>query len=158
VKIDKGSGDGIRVDQPVIAAGGLVGKITDVTGGTAEVRLLTDASSAVTAQVMPAGASGVVRPQVGDPGDLLLDLIEGDRRVTKNTTVVTSGFTSSKIESLFPRGIPIGRVSKVDLDELEQYQRVHITPFADLRRFDIVQVLTRRPAGEQAAALTGTTP
>ncbi len=158
VKIDKGSGDGIRVDQPVIAAGGLVGKVTQVTGGTAEVRLLTDASSAVTAQVMPAGASGVVRPQVGDPGDLLLDLIEGDRRVTKDTTVVTSGFTSSKIESLFPRGIPIGRVSKVDLDELEQYQRVHITPFADLRRFDIVQVLTRRPAGEQAAALTGTTP
>ncbi len=158
VKIDKGSGDGIRVDQPVIAAGGLVGKITGVTGGTAEVRLLTDASSAVTAQVMPAGASGVVRPQVGDPGDLLLDLIEGDRRVTKDTTVVTSGFTSSKIESLFPRGIPIGRVTKVDLDELEQYQRVHITPFADLRRFDIVQVLTRRPAGEQAAALTGTTP
>jgi rod shape-determining protein MreC len=158
VKIDKGSGDGIRVDQPVIAAGGLVGKITEVTGGTAEVRLLTDASSAVTAQVMPAGASGVVRPQVGDPGDLLLDLIEGDRRVTKDTTVVTSGFTSSKIESLFPRGIPIGRVTKVDLDELQQYQRVHITPFADLRRFDIVQVLTRRPAGEQAAALTGTTP
>jgi rod shape-determining protein MreC len=158
VKIDKGSGDGIRVDQPVIAAGGLVGKITDVTGGAAEVRLLTDASSAVTAQVMPAGASGVVRPQVGDPGDLLLDLIEGDRRVTKDTTVVTSGFTSSKIESLFPRGIPIGRVSKVDIDELEQYQRVHITPFADLRRFDIVQVLTRRPAGEQAAALTGTSP
>jgi rod shape-determining protein MreC len=158
VKIDKGSGDGIRVDQPVIAAGGLVGKVTQVTGGTAEVRLLTDASSAVTAQVVPAGASGVVRPQVGDPGDLLLDLIEGDRRVTKDTTVVTSGFTSSKIESLFPRGIPIGRVTKVDLDELEQYQRVHITPFADLRRFDIVQVLTRRPAGEQAAALTGTTP
>jgi rod shape-determining protein MreC len=158
VKIDKGSGDGIRVDQPVIAAGGLVGKVTEVTGGAAEVRLLTDASSAVTAQVMPAGASGVVRPQVGDPGDLLLDLIEGDRRVTKDTTVVTSGFTSSKIESLFPRGIPIGRVSKVDLDELDQYQRVHITPFADLRRFDIVQVLTRRPAGEQAAALTGTSP
>ena len=153
VKIDKGSSDGMRVDQPVIAAGGLVGKVTQVTGGTAEVRLITDASSAVTAQVMPAGASGVVRPQVGDPDDLLLDLIEGDRRVTKDTTVVTSGFTSSKVESLFPRGIPIGRVTKVDLDEFEQYQRVHIKPFADLRRFDIVQVLTRRPAGAQAAAL-----
>jgi cell shape-determining protein MreC len=90
---------------------------------------------------------------VGDPGDLLLDLIEGDRRVTENTTVVTSGFTSTKIESLFPRGIPIGRVTKVDLDEFEQYQRVHIRPFADLRRFDIVQVLTRRGQSEQAAAL-----
>jgi rod shape-determining protein MreC len=153
VKIDKGSGDGVRVDQPVLAAGGLVGKVTQVTGGTAEVRLITDASSAVTAQVMPAGASGVVRPQVGNPNDLLLDLIEGDRRVTEDTTVVTSGFTSTKVESLFPRGIPIGTVTKVDLDEFEQYQRVHIKPFANLRRFDIVQVLTRRPAGTQAAAL-----
>jgi rod shape-determining protein MreC len=153
VKIDKGSSDGVRVDQPVLAARGLVGKVTQVTGGTAEVRLITDASSAVTAQVMPAGASGVVRPQVGDPNDLLLDLIEGDRRVTEDTTVVTSGFTSSKVESLFPRGIPIGTVTKVDLDEFEQYQRVHIEPFANLRRFDIVQVLTRRPAGTQAAAL-----
>jgi rod shape-determining protein MreC len=153
VKIDKGSSDGLRVDQPVIAARGLVGKVTQVTGGTAEVRLITDASSAVTAQVMPAGASGVVRPLVGKPDDLLLDLIEGDRRVTEDTTVVTSGFTSSKVESLFPRGIPIGKVTKVDLDEFEQYQRVHIEPFANLRRFDIVQVLTRRPAGAQAAAL-----
>jgi len=153
VKIDKGTSDGVRVDQPVLAARGLVGKVTQVTGGTAEVRLITDASSAVTAQVMPAGASGVVRPQVGNPNDLLLDLIEGDRRVTEDTTVVTSGFTSTKVESLFPRGIPIGTVTKVDLDEFEQYQRVHIKPFANLRRFDIVQVLTRRPAGTQAAAL-----
>ncbi len=153
VKIDKGSSDGLKVDQPVIAARGLVGKVTQVTGGTAEVRLITDASSAVTAQVMPAGASGVVRPQVGNPDDLLLDLVEGDRRVTEDTTVVTSGFTSSKVESLFPRGIPIGKVTKVDLDEFEQYQRVHIEPFANLRRFDIVQVLTRRPANAQAAAL-----
>jgi rod shape-determining protein MreC len=153
VKIDKGSGDGVKVDQPVIAAGGLVGRVTQVTGGTAEVVLITDASSAVTAQVMPAGASGVVRPQVGNPNDLLLDLIEGDRRVTEDTTVVTSGFTSSKVESLFPRGIPIGTVTKVDLDEFEQYQRVHIKPFANLRRFDIVQVLTRRPPNTQAASL-----
>ena len=153
VKIDKGSSDGVEVDQPVIAARGLIGKVTQVTGGTAEVRLITDASSAVTAQVMPEGASGVVRPQVGNPSDLLLDLVEGDRRVTEDTTVVTSGFTSTRVESLFPRGIPIGRVTKVDLDEVEIYQRVHLEPFADLKSIDIVQVLTRRPRGAQTAGV-----
>jgi len=153
VKIDKGSDDGVRVDQPVIASEGLAGKVTSVTGGTAEVRLITDASSAVTAQVMPEGASGVVKPQVGNPGDLLLDLIERGRRVTEGTTVVTSGFTSSRVESLFPRGIPIGRVVDVDLEEVELYQRVHIRPFADLRRIDIVQVLTRKGSTAEAASL-----
>jgi rod shape-determining protein MreC len=144
VKIDKGRGDGVRLDQPVLASGGLAGKVTSVTGGTAEVTLLTDASSAVSAQVMPDGANGIVKPEVGNPRDLLLDFVEKGRRVTQGTTVVTSGFTSSRVESLFPRGIPIGRVKGVDLDEIELYQRVHIEPFADLRRLDFMQVLTSR--------------
>ena len=152
VKIDKGSGDGVREDQPVISAGGLVGKVTRVTGGTAEVTLITDASSAVSAQVMPDGANGIVRPEVGEPDDLLLDFLQKGRRVTRGATVVTSGFTSERAQSRFPRGVPIGRVSRVDLDEVELYQRVHIKPFADLRRIDYVQVLTARgqPADQQA--------
>ena len=155
VVIDKGTSDGVRVDQPVIAAGGLVGKITSATGGTAEVRLITDGQSGVSAQVFPQGVTGVVRPEVGNPGDMLLENVESGRRVTENTTVITSGFRSSRLESLFPRGIPIGRVSKVDFDELETYQRVHIEPFADLRQLDIVQVLTRRGVSQEAAALPG---
>jgi rod shape-determining protein MreC len=153
VKIDKGTSDGVRVDQPVIAGGGLVGKITSATGGTSEVRLITDGQSGVSAQVFPLGVSGVVRPEVGDPDDLLLENVESGRRVTEGTQVNTSGFTSSRLESLFPRGIPIGRVSKVDFDELETYQRVHVKPFADLRQIDIVQVLTRRGVTQEAAAL-----
>jgi rod shape-determining protein MreC len=154
IKIDKGRSDGVKIDQPVIASGGLAGKITRVTGGTAEVTLITDASSAVSAQVMPQGANGIVKPEVGNPKDLLLDFVEKGRRVTEGTTVVTSGFTSSRVESLFPRGIPIGKVTKVDLDEIELYQRVHIRPFADLRRIDFVQVLTSRGQPSETAGLT----
>jgi rod shape-determining protein MreC len=161
IKIDKGSSDGVKVDQPVIAAGsdpdagevgGLAGKVTSVTGGTAEVTLITDASIGVGAQVMPAGATGVVRPNVGNPRDLLMEFVEGGR-VTENTTVATSGFRIGDNGSLFPRGIPVGRVSRVDLDEVEIYGRVHLEPFADLKRIDIVQVLTSRPAGAQTAGV-----
>jgi rod shape-determining protein MreC len=153
VKIDKGKDDGIKVNQPVIASGGLAGKVTSVTGGAAEVRLITDGQSGVSAQVFPAGVSGVVKPEVGNPDDLLLEHVESGRRVTEKTLVITSGFTSSKTESLFPRGIPIGRVSRVDLDELETYQRIHIRPFADLRTLDLVQVLTRRGVAQDTVAL-----
>jgi rod shape-determining protein MreC len=152
IKIDRGSDDGIKKDQPVISAGGLAGKVSSVSGGSADVTLITDGTSAVSAQVMPKGANGIVKPEVGKPDDLLLDFVEKKRRVTEGTTVVTSGFRSSRVESLFPRGVPIGRVTKVDLDEVELYQRVHIKPFADLRRVDFVQVLTSRgrAATEQA--------
>lgn len=156
VQIDKGRGDGIREDQPVITAGGLAGKVTSVSGGTARVTLITDASSAVSAQVMPDGANGIVKPEVGKPTDLLLDFVQKGRKVREGATVVTSGFTSSKVESLFPRGIPIGEVTRVDASEFELYQRVHIRPFADMRRIDFVQVLTRRPTGQRAEA--GTSP
>jgi rod shape-determining protein MreC len=150
IKIDKGSGDGVRRDQPVIAAGGLIGKVTDVTGGTSEVTLITDASSAVSAQVMPNGATGIVHPVVGDPNDLLLDYITKGRRVTEGTTVVTSGFASDGVQSIFPPGIAIGRVTKVDPEEAEQFQRVHVKPFADIRAVDYVQVLTERGVSTQA--------
>jgi rod shape-determining protein MreC len=141
VQIDKGKNDGVRIDQPVITAGGLAGKIVDVTGGTARVALITNAESAVSAAVMPAGVNGIVKPEIGGK-DLLLDFIPRGSQLHKDQTVVTSGFRDSGLESLFPRGIPIGRVSKVDQSELEVYQRVRIQPFADLRRMDFVQVLT----------------
>jgi len=145
IRVDKGRSDGIRPDQPVIAAGGLAGKVTQVSGGSAQVTLITDSSSAVSAQVVPNGANGIIKPEVGKPDDLLLDFVQKGRRVRRGGTVVTSGFASDEVKSIFPRGIPVGRVSRVDLDEVELYQRVHLKPFADLRRIDFVQVLTKRP-------------
>jgi rod shape-determining protein MreC len=142
VNIDKGSGDGIHPGDPVIAAGGLAGKISSVSGGQSQVTLITDESSFVSAEVMPDGSGGIVRPEVGNPNDLLLDYIQKGAKIQKGDSVVTSGFTSSKLDSLFPRDIPIGKVTKVEPSELELYQRVHLQPYADFRRMDFVQVLT----------------
>jgi rod shape-determining protein MreC len=150
VSINKGSGDGVHLGDPVIAAGGLAGKITAVSGGESQVTLITDESSAVSAEVMPDGSNGIVKPEVGNPNDMLLDFIQKGAKISRGDTVITSGFTSSRLESLFPRGIPIGRVTKVDPSELELYQRVHLQPYAQLHRMDFVQVLTG--AAEQQRA------
>jgi rod shape-determining protein MreC len=142
VVINAGSSDGVHVNDPVIAAGGLAGKITSVVGGQSQVTLITDQSSNVSAEVMPDGSSGIVRPDVGNPDDMLLDYIQRGAKIAKGDSVLTAGFTSSKLDSLFPRSIPIGKVTKVVPSELDQYSRVHIHPYADLRRMDFVQVLT----------------
>jgi len=153
VIINVGSGDGVHIDDPVIAAGGLAGKITSVGGGQAEVTLITDQSSNVSAEVMPDGSNGIVRPEVGNPNDMLLDYIQEGAKIAKGDSVVTSGFTSSKLDSLFPRDIPIGKVTKVEPSELEQYQRVHIQPYADLRRMDYMQVLTGNAEQQRAQVI-----
>ena len=100
--------------------------------------VVTDAGSGIT---------GIVQPAVGRPQDLLLEFVPRRAKILKGDTVVTAGSQSSKLESLFPANIPIGTVTKVDDTEQSQYQRVHMRPFADLRRLDFVQVLTRSGAG-----------
>jgi rod shape-determining protein MreC len=156
IQIDKGRGDGIRVDQPVITGDGLIGRIASATGGTATIQLITDGESNVSAQVVPDGVDGVIRTPIGKPDDLQLDFIRKGRAIRAGQTVITSGFRAGRLESLYPRGIPIGRVRSVNADELETYQRVHVQPFADFRRVDFVQVLTGR--AETTQANIGTTP
>jgi rod shape-determining protein MreC len=141
IQIDKGRGDGVRTNQPVITAGGLAGRVVATTGGTARVALITDASSAVSAEIMPKGVTGIVKPEIGGK-DLILDFIPKNSHVRRGQVVVTSGFKSGDLESLFPRGIPIGKVGSVNQDQLEIYQRVRVRPYADLRSMDFVQVVT----------------
>jgi rod shape-determining protein MreC len=141
ININKGSNDGVRVDQPVVSGEGLVGKITEVTPGASRVTLITDHTSGVSAQIASSGDNGLVKPAVGDPNDLLLDFLPRRAKVFRGQPVVTAGSRSSKLESLFPPGIPVGSVTRVNPDEVDLYQRVHVTPYADLRKLDFVQVL-----------------
>jgi rod shape-determining protein MreC len=154
VTIDKGSSSGIDEDDPVITGGGLVGRVTEMTSGTARVTLITDHRSAVSAKVLPNGPSGVITPEVGDPGELLLDFIEEDREVDEGQMVVTAGWRSGNLTSLFPYGIEIGRVTDASLDEQQTYQRVHVRPFVDVREMEIVQVLTEPGDGDRKSQAT----
>ena len=142
VSIDKGSSAGVGVDDAVVAADGLAGRVTATTKGTAQVTLITDPDSSVTARVQPAGSIGVVEPLVGDPEDLLLNFVRADEDIGEGQMVVTAGFTSEQLDSVFPAGIPIGRVTDASLEEQQAYQRIHLEAFADLRDMEFVQVLT----------------
>jgi rod shape-determining protein MreC len=143
VTIDRGSSSGIGVDDAVITGDGLVGHITDTTSGSAQVTLITDPSSAVSATVLPSGPQGVMKPDVGDPNDLLLDFIENERKVNEGQMITTAGWRIGKLGSLFPYGIKIGRVTQATLGEQETYQRVHVRPFADMQSLEFVQILTK---------------
>ena len=142
VMIDLGSGDGVAVEDPVVNGDGLVGTVTAVTGSSAKVTLIADHSSAVSAKVVPSGSQGVVKPTVGDPGDLILDFIDSTKRVGVGQPVVTAGWRSDGLYSGFPPNLPIGEVTKAPIEEQEAQQQVHLEPYADLRNLDLVQVLT----------------
>jgi rod shape-determining protein MreC len=142
VTIDLGRDDGVRVDDPVVSGDGLVGLVASAQGGSSQVTLLSDHTSAISAKVLPGGAQGVVKPEVGNPEDLVLDFIDSGRNIGAGQAVVTAGWRARDLASLFPPGLPIGEVTRAPIVEQEASQQVHLRPFADLANLDIVQVLT----------------
>ena len=149
VTINKGTSDGVRVDQPVVAAAGLVGRIKQVSDGNAQVMLLTDQDFGVSARTR-AGDPGIIGPVQGTPGDLLLDLVPKAQNVRKGDLIITAGTTTARLPSPFPQGIVIGNVSRIDYGEVPLDRRIHVSPAADLRRLDLVEVLTRPQADLRA--------
>lgn len=159
IEINAGSGDGVRVGQPAIADGGLVGHVTTVTSGNAIVTLITDPSSTVAAKVLnsaSAGETGVLKPSVGDPLDMLVQLLPRNARIRTDDIVVTAGTTDPDLPSLYPPNIPIARVTKADPEELSVDQQIHVAPIADLRHIDFVVVLGGASEDDTARAEVGT--
>ncbi len=147
VTLDVGSGDGVAVDDPVISGDGLVGIVASTQGSSSQVTLITDHASAVSAKVVPPGVQGVIRPNVGDPEDLILDFIDSSTAVHGGQAVVTSGWCAQGVCSLFPPGLPIGEVTSASIVEQEASQQVHLRPYADIANLDLVQVLTGHKRG-----------
>ena len=157
LEVDAGSSDGVRVGDPVVADGGLVGHVSFVAHGTAFVTLITDPSSSVSVKVLnPAGDSGLLKPSVGDPLDLLVQLLPRHAQIRVGDIAVTAGFRTSRLDSLYPPNVPIGRVTKADPEELASDQQVHVAPVADLRHLDFVQILVGPTAASgERAQVTG---
>ncbi len=155
LQLDAGSGDGVRVGDSVIGSGGLVGHISFVASDSSFVTLVTDPGSSVSVRVLDgAGDFGLMKSSVGNPLDLLVQLLPRNARIQRGDVVVTAGSRSSSLESLYPPDIPVGRVTKADPEELDADQQVHVSPIADLRHLVFAQILIGRAgagSGQQRA-------
>jgi rod shape-determining protein MreC len=152
-QINKGSSDGVKVDQPVVNEAGLVGKVKSVSDGNASVMLLTDPEFGVSAQTLESGEPGSVGPAEGAPSDLRFELVPNAKEVHKGEHIITAGTSlSSRVDlrSLYPRGILIGTVKRIETGEGELDRVIHVQPIADLHNLDIVEVLTEPHADVRA--------
>ena len=117
LRIDRGTGDGVAVGNPVLSVQGtLIGTVTKALPASSFVRLLTDSRSSVAAQVLGTPADGIAK---GDGGSLRFELVEGD--VNIGDTVVTSGLGGA-----YPPDIPIGEVTAVLGDTQDPFPTVRL--------------------------------
>jgi rod shape-determining protein MreC len=149
VLVAAGSNDGIAVNDPVVTEDGLVGLVTEVTGNGARVTLLTDQASAVSALVLQSDAAGIVRHGPSDGSALVLDRVGKDELVSEGDLVITAGWRTGNLESLYPRGIPIGMVASVGQQDVDLYKRIQVAPLVDFDSLNEVIVLVGNPKAKE---------
>jgi rod shape-determining protein MreC len=151
ITIDKGEERGISPNMPVMSSSGLVGKVLESWPGGAKIRLVVDADSAVAVRVLPANVGAVA---LGRPGTDLLRLdLDSDAQVAAGDEVSTSGLQNS----VFPEGISVGRVVRVDAQPAGLGMVVRVEPWVDFDELEYVTVLRWVPGQGPVLATTTTT-
>jgi rod shape-determining protein MreC len=142
VVISAGGRQGVTVGDPVVSSKAfLVGQVTKVTPFTSKVTLLTDTDSAVTALAVSTATIGVLQRGEGPDSSFVLDRVPKAKRVRKGDTIITAGRRFERLPSMFPRGIPIGRVKHVNQTDIENFQQIQVDPFVDFSALHAVWVL-----------------
>lgn len=145
VTIDKGTADGLSVGMPVTASNGVIGQIVECGATSATVRLLTDESSSISAMVQTSRAQGML---VGSAaGQVELTLIRTSQTVNVGDVIVTSG-----LGGVFPKGLPLGKVTSVDSNPGSLYLDIVVEPFAHTENFEEVLVVTSLTQEQQATS------
>jgi len=140
VGIAAGSSSGIRVNDPVATADGLVGKISSVAPHSATVTLLTDPNLNVSALDVQTQAVGLVGHGEGQ-GTLTLDHVQKSQVLHEGDTIVTQGWKVKGLSSIYPYGIPIGTVSGATNSEVDLYWNAQVAPFVHFDSLHSVLVL-----------------
>jgi rod shape-determining protein MreC len=141
IVIAAGSDEGVRVEDPVVTADGLVGVVTRVSGGMARIQLLTGEDAAASAVDLRTEATGIVRHARGTRETLVLDRVRKQDVVKRGDEIVTAGWRVSGLSSVYPKGIPIGEVTSVGQTDTDLFQQVQVDPYVDFGALYAVIVL-----------------
>jgi rod shape-determining protein MreC len=136
VLLDKGRDDGVEEGQPVVNPEGVVGIVVEATSRYAKVMLITDPNSAVDAVIQDSRARGIIKG--GARGSCVLNFVLRKHEVAEGDAVVSSG-----MDGVFPKGLPIGRVTSIVKREAGIFQDVSVIPHVDFERLEEVLVVPR---------------
>lgn len=132
--INKGSGDGLKENMPVITHRGLVGRVVRVSGSAAKVLIITDVRSAVDAVVQETRdqlvASGANSPT------LEVRYLSVGSDVTEGERVVSSG-----LGGVFPKGLLVGVLANIKKEGDSLFLSARLEPAVDLNKIEEVLVL-----------------
>lgn len=139
ITLSKGTLHGIEVNMPVITEKGLIGHITEVGSTWSKAEIITESSSAVGAYIERSGTLGVVEGtyELRTEGLCRMVYIEADSDIRVGDKVISSG-----IGEVYPRGLLIGKVTEVSVDDRTRTLVATVEPAADLESISKVMIIT----------------
>lgn len=152
VVIDRGQTHGIQPGSPVIDENGVLGQVTRVYPLVSEVTMLIDPDQAIPVLNTRTGVRSVVYGQPGEDGDGLelrytlanADIVEGDL------------LTTSGVDGVYPPGLPVGRITRVERRAESSFNRIHSAPVARMQ--GALHVLVLAPVGQSLPPAPAITP
>lgn len=135
VTIDKGTSSGLSVGMAVTSSSGVIGQTVACGATSSTVLLVTDESSSISAMVQSSRAQGMLNGSAA--GEVRLDMIRTDQTVEVGDIVVTSG-----LGGVFPKGLPLGKVTSVEKNPGSMYYTIVVEPYAHTENAEEVLVIT----------------
>lgn len=140
--LNRGSRDGVRVGDPVSDEHGLLGQITSVQPAAAEVTLISHNQAVIPAMLARSGIRTLI---YGRGGGLDLRYFPVSAELAAGDVLVTSG-----IDSIYPPGIPVAKVTQAERNSGTPYYRAAIEPAAGLRNSRYVLIIPQKTPAEAA--------
>lgn len=133
--LDKGRKDGVEKDMSVISTKGLAGKIFGVSDSYSRLLLITNINFSAAVRLKDSRREGVLAGT--GAGKCILKYIPYEEEVNVGDIVITSG-----LDRLFPPGIPVGYVSRVDKkSQSGHFQTIEVLPFQDDTQIEEVLII-----------------
>src|SRR5262245_7314539 len=148
IAVDQGSAAGVAPGAAVLAPGGLVGQVFQVSPHAARVLLITDHNSGVDAVVQRTRGRGIVEGTVD--GRCGLKFVKRTEDLQVDDLVLSSG-----LDGIFPRGIPVGRIVVVDKQGRGLFQYAQIEPAVNVDELEEVLVTLGSVAPVAPPAVVG---
>lgn len=135
VIIDKGLKDGVLKDMSAITPKGLAGKIINVSDSFSHLLLITDINFSAAVRLQKSRKEGIISGR--GRRKCILKYIPSEEEIKTGDIIITSG-----LDSLFPPGIPVGYVSKVDnKGDRGYFQYIELIPFQDHTKMEEVIIV-----------------
>lgn len=109
--INKGTNNGVSKGDAVLSEKGIVGQIVEVNESTSSVQLISDPSYKIGCKVAGKDLIGILSGKTNSTG--LLHFIPVGSDIKIGNKIITSGISINKVTSTYPRGYPLGKVSKI---------------------------------------------